>query len=169
VIFTEYVAEHQRGLLRFATALTTDEALGEDIVQDVLARAYAKWDAISALDRPHAYVRRMIVNEYLSWRRRWARITPYADVEPAGIEVDHAAQHADRSALMAEIARLPRKQRAVLALRFYEGMSDPEIAETLGCTSGTVRGYASRALARLRVQITEDCLSVPPRLTEESA
>jgi len=169
VIFSEYVAEHQRGLLRFATALATDDALAEDIVQDVLARAFTKWDAISALDHPHAYVRRMIVNEYLSWRRRWARVTPYADVEPPGREADPAVQYADRSALMAEIARLPRKQRAVLALRFYEGMTDAEIAETLGCAAGTVRGYASRALAQLRVQIADDRLPTTPRLAEESA
>jgi DNA-directed RNA polymerase specialized sigma24 family protein len=121
VIFTEYVAGHQHALLRFATALTTDEGQAEDVVQDVLARAYHR---------------------------------------------DHADQHADRTVLMAEIARLPRKQRAVLALRFYEGLTDSEIAETLGCTSGTVRGYASRALAQLRVQIAE----LPAtRLTEEPA
>jgi RNA polymerase sigma factor (sigma-70 family) len=107
VIFTEYVAAHQRGLLRFATAMTTDEAQAEDVVQDVLTRAYQRWDAIAALEHPHAYIRRMIVNAYLSWRRRWARVTPYADVEPDAVR-DHADQHADRAGLMAEIARLPR-------------------------------------------------------------
>jgi RNA polymerase sigma-70 factor (sigma-E family) len=167
VIFTEYVAAHQRGLLRFATAMTTDEAQAEDVVQDVLTRAYQRWDAIAALEHPHAYVRRMIVNEYLSWRRRWARVTPYAEVEPDAVR-DHADQHADRAGLMAEIARLPRKQRAVLALRFYEGMRDAEIAETLGCSASTVRAYASRALAQLRVQIAAE-LSTAVSLREEPA
>ena len=68
---------------------------------------------------------------------------------------DHAVAHAERAALLAELGKLPRRQRAVLVLRYYEGLSDTEIAEVLGCTPGTVRGYASRALAALRVQITQ--------------
>jgi DNA-directed RNA polymerase specialized sigma24 family protein len=63
--------------------------------------------------------------------------------------------HAERAALLAELEKLLRRQRAVLVLRYYEGLSDTEIAEVIGCTPGTVRGYASRALAALRVQITQ--------------
>lgn len=149
--FTDYVLDNQRVLLRFAMALTGDARLAEDVVQDVLARAFQRWDRIAALDRPHAYIRRMIVNEYLSWRRRWARVQPFAEIEPHDVQPDHATQHAERTGMIARLARLPRKQRAVLALRFYEGLSDAEIAETLGCAVGTVRGDASRALAALRV------------------
>ena len=67
---------------------------------------------------------------------------------------DPAAGHAEREALLAELARLPARQRAVLVLRYYEGLSDTEIADALGCATGTVRGYASRALAMLRVEMT---------------
>jgi DNA-directed RNA polymerase specialized sigma24 family protein len=98
----------------------------------------------------------MIVNEYLSWRRRSWRLVPSG----AGTEVDGrltpdpAAGHAQREALLAELARLPARQRAVLVLRYYEGLSDTEIADALGCAAGTVRGYASRGLAMLRVEMT---------------
>ena len=71
------------------------------------------------------------------------------------VSQDPAFAHAERAALLAELGKLPRRQRAVLVLRYYEGLSDTEIAEVLGCTPGTVRGYASRALAALRVQITQ--------------
>ena len=70
-------------------------------------------------------------------------------------ERDHAQTVVDANELWARLATLPRKQRAVLVLRYYEGLSDTEIAGVLGCTPGTVRGYASRALAALRVQITQ--------------
>jgi RNA polymerase sigma factor (sigma-70 family) len=93
----------------------------------------------------------MITNEYLSWRRRWARITPHADVAPAATEDDHAHLHAERDAIRAELARLPRRQRAVLVLRYYEHLTDNEIADVMGCPAGTVRSLASRALAALRV------------------
>ena len=67
---------------------------------------------------------------------------------------DPAVDHAERDALLAEVSRLPRRQKAVLVLRYYEALSDAEIAEVLGCTPGTVRGYASRALATLRVDLS---------------
>jgi RNA polymerase sigma-70 factor (sigma-E family) len=133
--------------------LTGDARLAEEIVQDVLVRAFERWDRIGDLEHPNAYIRRMIVNDYLSWRRRLWRVVPFDPSEHAGATDDHAGRHAERDAVLGELAKLPRKQRAVLALRYYDGMSDTEIAEALGCTAGTVRGYASRALATLRIEI----------------
>jgi RNA polymerase sigma-70 factor (sigma-E family) len=139
-------------LLRHAVVLTGEPSLAEDVVQEVLARAHGRWDRIARMDRPEAYVKKMIVNEYLSWRRRWSRVQPVESVElPAADGPDHASRHADRDALRAELARLPRHQRVVLVLRYYEDLSDAQIAEVLGCSPGTVRAHASRALARLRV------------------
>ncbi len=66
---------------------------------------------------------------------------------------DHAGRHAERDALLTELGKLPRRQRTVLVLRYYEGLSDHEIADVLGCAPGTIRGYASRALAALRVEL----------------
>jgi RNA polymerase sigma-70 factor (sigma-E family) len=155
--FEEFAADRLPGVLRFAGVLTADRGLAEDVVQEVLIRAHARWNRIGAMDRPELYVRKMIVNEFLSWRRRSWRLVPAGrgpDVDNR-VSQDHAAAHAERAALLAELGTLARRQRAVLVLRYYEGLSDTEIAEVLGCAPGTVRGYASRALAALRVQITE--------------
>jgi RNA polymerase sigma-70 factor (sigma-E family) len=155
--FEEFATARLAALLRHAVVLTGDRALAEDVVQEVLARAHARWSRIERLDQPEAYVRRMIVNEYLSWRRRFARVSPMETVTPPRPDgPDHATTHADREALRADLARLPRQQRAVLVLRYYEGMTDAEIAAVLGCTAGTVRGYAARALARLRIEAAAD-------------
>jgi RNA polymerase sigma factor (sigma-70 family) len=132
VSFTEFVAAQQRGLLRFAMVLTCDAHLAEDIVQDVITRTFVRWQLIGTMDHPAAYVRRMIVNDFLSWRRRWSRTKPFAVLpDDAAYQPDHAAMHAERSALAAELAKLPRRQRTVLVLRFYLGMSDSEIAAAL--------------------------------------
>jgi RNA polymerase sigma-70 factor (sigma-E family) len=154
--FEEFAAARLPAVLRFAAVLTGDRSLAEDVVQEVLIRASRRWETIAGLDRPEAYVRKMIVNEYVSWRRRSWRLVPSG----AGTEVDGrlapdpAAGHAERQAILAELARLPARQRAVIVLRYYEGLSDTEIADALGCAPGTVRGYASRALALLRVEMT---------------
>ncbi|HEY5353639.1 MAG TPA: SigE family RNA polymerase sigma factor [Streptosporangiaceae bacterium] len=153
--FEEFAAARLPAVLRFAAVLTGDRSLAEDVVQEVLIRANGRWQAIADLDRPEAYVRKMIVNEYLSWRRRsWRLVLSGAGPEVDGrLAPDPAAAHAERDAILAELARLPARQRAVLVLRYYEGLSDTEIAEALGCAPGTVRGYASRALALLRVEM----------------
>jgi RNA polymerase sigma-70 factor (sigma-E family) len=153
VTFDEWARARLPALVRFAVVLTGDRGLAEDVVQEVLIRAYERWRRITALDQPEAYVRRMIVNEYLSWRRRWGRVTPTADVAAAETVSDHAGAHAERDAIRWELARLPRRQRAVLVLRYYEQLTDSEIAEVLGCPTGTVRSHASRALSALRVEV----------------
>ena len=152
--FEEFTAGRLPALLRYAAVLTGERGLAEDVVQEVLLRAHQRWSHIGGLESPEHYVRRMITNEYLSWRRRWARVVPQADVgRDSADEADHAGRHAERDALTAELAKLPRRQRAVLVLRYYAGLSDAEIAGELGCSAGTVRGYASRALATLRVEL----------------
>jgi RNA polymerase sigma-70 factor (sigma-E family) len=152
--FEEFTAERLAALLRFAVVLTGERGLAEDVVQEVLLRAHQRWPRIGSLDSPEHYVRRMIVNEYLSWRRRWSRVVPQAEPRARPDHApDHAVIHSEREALRTELDKLPRRQRAVLVLRYYAGLSDNQIAEELGCTAGTVRGYASRALAALRVEL----------------
>lgn len=152
--FDEFTVVSLPSLLRFAVVLTGDRGLAEDVTQEVLVRVHLRWAKIDALDKPEHYVRRMVVNEYLSWRRRWSRIVPHAE-PPVRLDPvpDFAAIHAERDALRTELDKLPRRQRAVLVLRYYAGMSDPEIADVLDCSAGTVRGYASRALAALRIEL----------------
>jgi RNA polymerase sigma factor (sigma-70 family) len=94
----------------------------------------------------------MMLNEYLSWRRRSARQVPVdtGTLEPASAASDHAQQYIERSALLAELGKLSRRQRAVLVLRYHEDRGDAEIAELLGCTPGTVRGVAVDRAASAR-------------------
>ncbi|MBA3417743.1 MAG: SigE family RNA polymerase sigma factor [Geodermatophilaceae bacterium] len=150
--FEEFCLARLPGLLRFAVMLTGERELAQDIVQEVLCRAHGRWRRIVATDRPELYVKRMITNEFLSWRRRRRVVTVPLDADvplpdPAGDESDDLWQR---------LAGLPRQQRAVLVLRYYEGLSDLEIADALRCSAGTVRGYASRALSTLRIQLTDD-------------
>jgi RNA polymerase sigma-70 factor (sigma-E family) len=169
--FDTFMSERQRPLLRFAMVLTGDGRLAEEIVADVLSRAWEHWDRIAGLDAPNAYVRRMIVNEFVSWRRRLRRTSPHADLvalvdeSSTSAGPDPASAHADRDALIGQLRRLPRKQRAVVVLRFYVGLSDAEIAETLDCAAGTVRSNASRALSTLRINLQDNLIDAgaPPR------
>ncbi|MFG2044228.1 SigE family RNA polymerase sigma factor [Dactylosporangium sp. NPDC048998] len=152
--FDEFVGAQLGALLRYATVVTCDPHLAEDIVQDVLVRAQSRWGRIGAVEQPEAYVRRMLLNEFLSWRRRATRrATPVRqetlDAAAPTVE-DPASLLVKRDAVVAMIAALPPRQRAVIALRFYEGSTDAEIAEMLGCSEATVRSHASRALATLR-------------------
>lgn len=151
--FAAFVRERERPLLRFAMVLCGDARRAEELVADTLARAYEQWARISMMDQPGAYVRRMIVNDYLSWRRRLRRTVPVPDPD-GGAVPDHAVAHAERAALIAALAALPPKQRAVLVLRFYLDMPDDEIAATLGCAQSTVRSNAARALSALRIPLT---------------
>ena len=150
----EYLDARLEPLLRYATAVTCDPHLAQDVVQDVLVRVQARWDHIGRLAQPDAYVRKMVLNEFLSWRRRFAGRTVPARHETldaaSPLVLDPAVEVAERDAVVSMIGALPPRQRAVLALRFYQGSSDTEIAELLGCSEATVRSHASRALATLR-------------------
>jgi RNA polymerase sigma-70 factor (sigma-E family) len=162
VQFDRFVADRQRSLFRFAVVLCGDPQLAEELVQSVLARAFERWSQIAAADDPNAYVRRMVVNEYLSWRRAAKRLTSVAEFPDHQVarQPDHAEQHAEAAAVAAELDRLPRKQRAVLVLRFYAGMSFAEVAACLGCREATARSYATRALATLRIDMESRSLSL---------
>jgi RNA polymerase sigma-70 factor (sigma-E family) len=153
--FSDYVRMQRPALMRFATVLTGQTWLADDLVSDVLGKAFERWDKIGKLALPHAYVRRMIVNEHLSWRRRLQRRAPSADVEDrAGHVADSADEHAERDAMIARLRRLPPRQRTAIVLRYYAGMSDAEIAGELGCRVSTVRSQISRALSALRIDTT---------------
>lgn len=156
--FEEFVGDRLDALLRYATALCCDPYLAQDVVQEVLLRAQAHWGRIGGVARPQAYVKKMVTNEYLSWRRRRASrdvAMSMAALEQVGAMTDPMSRYDERDAMLAGIAQLPRKQRAAVVLRYYEGCSDEEIAALLGCTAGTVRSHISRAIAALRVYENE--------------
>ena len=152
--FEEFVANRGSALTRFAYVLCGDHHLAEDLVQEVLARMHGRWARIERdVDRPEAYVRQAVVREFLTWRRRRSSSeSSVADIPEGttGRREDSAHALAVRDELWTALATLPRSQRAVLVLRFYEDLADARIAEVLGCSEVTVRGYALRGLARLR-------------------
>jgi RNA polymerase sigma-70 factor (sigma-E family) len=152
--FDQFAVDRTDRLLRFATALTCDPYLAQDVVQEVLVRVQARWARIGPMPGRDQYVRRMIVNEYLSWRRGKAARTvaaTHSTLDALGTPVaDPTKGYTDREAMRGQIARLPRKQRAALMLRYYCDRHDAEIADLLGCSVVTVRSHISRALTTLR-------------------
>jgi RNA polymerase sigma-70 factor (sigma-E family) len=147
--FDEFVAARVSVLLRFAHVLTGDRGLAEDLVQNVLINVHRRWDRIVRAGSPEAYCRQSLVNEYTSWRRR-RRNAEAPGTVPDLAEADTSDVFAQRELVWGILARLPRRQRAVVVLRYYEAQSDAEIAALLGCAESTVRSLASRAFAVLR-------------------
>ncbi len=150
--FEEFVARHGADLLRLAFVLTRDRHLAEDLTQTALADAYRHWRRVVAAADPRAYVRRMLVNAHLSWRRRlWTREHP---VEVAETDLVSSAEPGDelasRDALRELLAGLAPRARTVLVLRYYADLDDAAIAAAMGVTESAVRATASRALALLR-------------------
>ena len=147
--FEEFVRTRGPALLRYAHLLCGDGARAEDIVQDALVKVHRRWGRAVGLATPFAYTRRAVTNEYLSWRRRLASHELPATVPDRPV-AGPADAVADRDLVRSVIGGLPRRQRVVLVLRYYEDLTDREIAETLGVAEGTVRSLASRAFATLR-------------------
>lgn len=134
--FEEYAFARSPALIRLARLLTGDEHRAEDLVQDVLARAYVRWGRISRMDRPDLYVRRMLVNAHHSWwRRRSSHETTVAAVAERPGHTDEATELAERDALWRLVRALPPRQRTVIVLRYYEDLDDPAIAEILDCST----------------------------------
>jgi RNA polymerase sigma-70 factor (sigma-E family) len=150
--FDEFVATRSPRLLRTAFLLTHDRPAAEDLLQTALARAWEAWPRIHG--DPEPYVRRILVNAYASsWRRRWRGELPTADL-PERPGADPQAGVDERDRLWRALGRLPRRQRAVLVLRYFEDLSEVATAEALGCSVGNVKSQASRAIAKLRLDDT---------------
>lgn len=154
--FEEFVAAASSRLFTMALLLAGHRrAEAEDLLQDVLERAYRRWGTIIRNGSPDAYVRQMMTNAAVDqWRRARHRNEEPLVLESAGSAVrDQAQDIADRDMLLRVLAQLPPRQRAVLVLRYFEDLSEAQTATILGCTIGAVKSQASRALVRLR-QIT---------------
>ncbi len=149
--FDEFVNTRGPSLLRFAYLLSGDAHQAEDIVQEALARAHLRWTKIDRYDVPEAYVRKVVLRQYLSWRRRRSSSEiAVAAVPDRVVRADEAQRIVDRQQLGVLLAGLPRMQRAVLVLRYFEDRDDEDIARLLGCAPATVRSHAARGLHRLR-------------------
>ncbi len=151
--FETYATRSRHRLLRFAVVLTDDPELAQDLVQDVLLKAQQRWPRIGELEQSHAYVRRMLVNEVVSWRRKWARIEARPDDRLDHAVPDETDAIARRDIILRQLSRLPVRQRAAVVMRYFEDMSDVEIGVVLGCRPSTARGLLHRALKSLRVDL----------------
>jgi RNA polymerase sigma-70 factor (sigma-E family) len=149
-VFESYVTRRHAALLRTAYLLTGDQHTAEDLVQTALARAWLAWPRIREPAGVDAYVRRILVNTQRSfWRRRRVHELLVGSVpEARASQVDATSDL--HQVLWAALAELPRQQRVTLVLRYYEDLSNAEIAEVLGVSVGTAKSNASRALAALR-------------------
>lgn len=147
--FDQFVAVRGPALLRTARLLTGSHHEAEDLLQTVLARMYVRWGKVGD-EFPEAYARRALVNGTLNLRQRLrARRAPGAVPDTAVPDVSET--HAARDAVWRSLSALPRKQRAVLVLRYYDDYSEQEIATALDCAVGTVKSQAAKAIAKLRV------------------
>ncbi|MFI6456802.1 SigE family RNA polymerase sigma factor [Streptosporangium amethystogenes] len=154
--FAAFVAARGTSLLRVAYLACGDEREAEDLLQTALERTYRNWDRVR-YDNPEPYLRRVIVNTSISRARRRAilRIIPmHTPPEPSERETDVDLRHV----LMETLRALPPRQRAVIVLRYWEDLSEAQTAEILGCSTGTVKSQASKALAKLRVAIGQESL-----------
>jgi RNA polymerase sigma-70 factor (sigma-E family) len=149
--FREFVESRSTDLLRSAWLLTGDWHAAEDLVQSALIKTWPRWDGLIRKDRPELYVRRVMLTTYLSWRkRRWTGETPVAaPPEPHGA-TDPTDLLDVRRSLCAGLAMLPPRQRAVVVLRYFDDLTEVDTAQAMGCSVGTVKTHASRALHTLR-------------------
>ena len=138
-------------LVRLAVLLVDEQPLAEDIVQEAFAELHARWSRLQDVHKALAYLRTSVVNGSRSAlrRRRTARayVPPHEPPEPSP-EADLVLAE-DQREVLAAVRRLPERQRQVLVLRYWSGLSEAEIAAVLGITRGTVKSTASRALDAL--------------------
>jgi len=147
--YVDYVTARMPALRRLAFLLAGDEHRADDLVQQTITTLYLKWHRAQAAEHLDAYVRTMLVRTYLNERRlAWARVRLVRDTPERASSDDSGIE--DRHVVRAALARLPRRQRAVLVLRFLDDRPVEEVAEMLGCSSGTVKSHTSRGLASLR-------------------
>ncbi|MFJ2114424.1 MULTISPECIES: SigE family RNA polymerase sigma factor [unclassified Streptomyces] len=149
--FTAYVQERRASLYATAYHLTGDRFEAEDLLQSALFSTYRAWDRISDKAAVGGYLRRTMTNLHISaWRRRKLNEYPTEELPETAGDTDAMRGTELRAVLWQALARLPELQRTMLVLRYYEGRTDPEIADILDISVGTVKSSIWRSLRRLR-------------------
>jgi RNA polymerase sigma-70 factor (sigma-E family) len=153
--FAEFATSRHGALFRYAYLLTGDRGLAEDLVQEALVKTYVGWHRLRDPNNAEAYTRRAITTTAIGWWRRksWRAERPYDDVPDQPVSADDATA---RVWLWRELQKLPPRQRAALVLRYYEDLTEPQTAEILGCSVGTVKSQVSDALKKLRTRLGSD-------------
>ena len=155
--FEEYAGAAWPSLYRYAYLLAGAHADAEDLAQQTLLKAYRSWPRVEQAASPVAYMRRILTNAYLSQKRPKARrLEVLTDMPPESRAAPPSGVE-ERMTLWPHVKSLPPRQRAVVVLRYYEDLSEREIADVLGCSRGTVKSTAHHALTSLRKAIaTQD-------------
>ena len=148
--FEAFARARLANLMRFGYALTGSQDSAADLVQDALVRTGLRWSRLHAAD-PEGYVRRVMVNTHISWWRRRRR----EQLTASPPDVSYETPVRDDSMWLL-LATLPPRQRAVLVLRYYEDLSEAQIATVLGCSTGTVKSQSARAIGKLRAVLTSE-------------
>lgn len=148
-----FVQESLPALSRLAYVLTLDPELTQDLVQETALRIHIKWKSVAASTHPHAYVRKMLVNEFFAMGRAKTRekLALRLEQDPLGGHHEGVADQVERRQLVADmLSELPGRQRVAIALKYLEDRPDPEIAEILGVRDSTVRSLVKRGLDSIR-------------------
>ena len=161
--FTAFVVEHGGRLLRTACLMTGDPGLGEDLVQTALAKAYGSWARVGRAEQPVAYVRRIMVNSHLSWRRRLMSTEQVLETLPEPGGGDHQAAHADSDEVRRALLQLSPRVRTAVVLRYFDDLSEAETARVMGCAASTVNNHVTKGLAALRVLLAPGTDLIPAR------
>jgi RNA polymerase sigma-70 factor (sigma-E family) len=151
-VFDAFVRARHAALLRYGHVLTGDPHAAADLVQDALERTGLAWSRVESKGDPEGYVRQVMTHRHISLWRRLRRERLVADAPEQWY--DAPAGHPE-DVVWDALARLPRRQRAVLVLRYYEDLSEAEIARVLGCAPGTVKSNAAKGLAALRAALPD--------------
>lgn len=150
--FREYVAGRWTWLVQAAVLVTGDPWHAEDLAQTTLARVFASWSRVRAAEDMDSYTMRILINQNKNRfrRRRVVEDLMAAPPESGSGHGDPAPRVDQRDGLLAALASLPRRQREVVVLRYWEDYSEAQTAQVLGCSVGTVKSQASKGLAKLR-------------------
>ncbi|RKS69234.1 RNA polymerase sigma-70 factor (sigma-E family) [Motilibacter peucedani] len=154
--FDRLLRDRSAALLRTAYLLTGDRHLAEDLLQSALTKTFQRWSTLRDEAAGEAYVRKVMVSIYTRWwQRKWNGERPTAELPDVELLDPYGAAD-EREYVRRLLTSLPRRQRAVIVLRFYEDMSEKDIAEALEISTGTVKSTASAAMTRLRTMIAEE-------------
>lgn len=159
--FESFVAAHAGDLLRSGYLVLFDVGAAEDVVQECLVKVARRWPRVAAMDHPVAYARRIVVRDAVREAERRQRHRSELHTDPGAVEVapdaeaDRQLRGVDTRAVLIPLLReLPPRQRAALTLRYFEDLTEAQTAKALGCSVGTVKSTTSRALDRLRNQLS---------------
>lgn len=153
--FPSFYGREYRPVVGLAYVLTGNRSEAEDLAQDAFAEASRRWDQIGLYDRPEAWVRRVVANRAVSWRRRRAaEFRALARIGPARVPCDLAVS-AESAALWSAVRRLPARQAQVIALVYLEDLPTADTARILGCGTETVKTHLKRARRTLARQLGE--------------